>query len=278
MRSLRRETHALLGVHRHDRDAEIRRRIQVRPQQGRGHGVERDRVAGRGEGAGGPERLGEGEQFGEPLHVRRVEPPRRSSYGLPRGIRPDPGVARPANERTGSELQVVLPLREQTRRHGNDRAGFPPRGVVRLALAQLDAQRERRVRLGAARGDQLTPRRHAAILPRTSDIAARPRGARPATRRCDARGDPRHYADSSARRDEPARSARAHGIRPARETTRRDRRPGVGAASGHVDSGQDERAIRASTPCTNEPESSVENSFASSTASSIATAVGTSSL
>jgi len=43
-------------------------------------------------------------------------------------------------------------------------------------------------------------------------------------------------------------------------------------------SGQDERATRPSTPWTNEPDSSVENSLASSTASSIATAGGTSSL
>lgn len=47
---------------------------------------------------------------------------------------------------------------------------------------------------------------------------------------------------------------------------------------GAPDARQEERAMRPSTPWTNEPDSSVENSLASSTASSIATADGTSSL
>lgn len=57
----------------------------------------------------------------------------------------------------------------------------------------------------------------------------------------------------------------------------RRRATASGIASVPTDD-QPERATRPSTPWTNEPESSVENSLASSTASSIATPEGTSSL
>ncbi len=78
------------------------------------------------------------------------------------------------------------------------------------------------------------------------------------------------------------RRARTRRPRPGAGCGRRRRRAGSrGPSSQDPPTGgadQDERAIRASTPCTNEPESSVENSLASSTASSMATAAGTSSL
>lgn len=130
---------------------------------------------------------------------------------------------------------------------------FPAHKRVQLAFTRADSVH---AWVPAARSDDATRRRQA---------GRRARGNRPAMPRL---GTTRYRSVN----------LHTHGIRPARETTRRDRRPGVGAASHHVGTAQDERAIRASTPCTNEPESSVENSFASSTASSIATAVGTSSL
>ncbi len=165
-----RETNALLGVHGDERDAERLGGRQVGPQQRRVDGVEGDGVAGRGEGSGRAQRLGEGVQLGEPPHLRGLESACASTHGVPRGIRADPGVAGAAHEGTGDELQVVLPAGEQAGRHGDDRAGLPSGGVVRLALTQFDAEGERVERPRRGAGEEVAPRGHGSILTRASDI------------------------------------------------------------------------------------------------------------